>query len=270
MPGITRLSEVFSEFEHIQTLDEPVVDGDLRGVDLEEVGMTFFFLAKEIKEGADPVVQEIHVRAPYDGVSPNGLYIGMPSKEALAIQERDYEMLLPPTDPDGTADYGLLYALPGNASLQSRGAFESHRNQGGVDRMEFRPSTAYPLITIPEAWTQVMQAQGYDARCRGYMSGGQLEFFIDIWDKDLPDTQLLYICDRGMGFLLGLQPVAPDAGNWPSARLNITDAGRTKCWITFEDIEQLSLITDQEQGARALFEKFHGLAETLRQPRFGE
>lgn len=55
----------------------------------ETLGLKFF-VAHERARDRDPLVSSVDVRAPFAGRTPNGLYLGMPEAEAMAILERDY------------------------------------------------------------------------------------------------------------------------------------------------------------------------------------
>lgn len=51
-----------------------------------------FSVAPEHALERDPPVGTVVARAPFNGRTPNGLYLGMPAAEALAIIERDYQV----------------------------------------------------------------------------------------------------------------------------------------------------------------------------------
>ena len=49
-----------------------------------------FIITRDNLDQADPVITNIYIEALYKGRSTNGLYMGMPKEEALAICRRDY------------------------------------------------------------------------------------------------------------------------------------------------------------------------------------
>ena len=96
IPGVSKISEA------IKVLGEPtgieftetwevsnVKGGGNKKFEFREHGI-FIIVSKPNVAEKTQIVDSIFAEAPYHGRSPNGLYIGMPKKEALEICRRDY------------------------------------------------------------------------------------------------------------------------------------------------------------------------------------
>jgi hypothetical protein len=108
VPGVTRRSAVIAAFGEPEkteiTPKEKLAGKEFGGDTWLEYGSqgVSVLIVKENVGQADPVIDSIMVEAPYAGQSPNGLSIGMPWKNALAILKRDYHL---DSDLDGSMNF---------------------------------------------------------------------------------------------------------------------------------------------------------------------
>lgn len=84
-PGRTRASEVVAAYGKARKVKR---EGTTEIHSYPSRGMTLIY--DRTRPAADPIVDGIYVESPWAGRSPNGLRLGMPRDEALAICRRDY------------------------------------------------------------------------------------------------------------------------------------------------------------------------------------
>jgi hypothetical protein len=95
-PGHTRYAEairLLGRPEKAETTKEEEVAGVKVGGNrvVSYPSRGIFFIVSGVEAGlAGSVIDGIYVEPPFKGKTPNGLYLGMPKKEALEICDRDY------------------------------------------------------------------------------------------------------------------------------------------------------------------------------------
>lgn len=130
-PGHTRYAEAIKLLGRPEKA-ETTKEGEAAGVKVGGVRVLsypsrgiFFIISEEGSGPADPVVEGIYVEPPFKGKTPNGLYLGMPKKEALEICDRDYYR---------TTDLGSSCFFATERDGDSR--FQLWFTDGGVSRMK--------------------------------------------------------------------------------------------------------------------------------------